>query len=698
MNAISEALAIPLSVLMRLAYTLTNNYGWSILLFTVMARVVLLPISIWMHRYSIRLVKMTPDLLRTKVTYFGDNDRIAEEQSKLYKQYKYNPFVTFIPLMIQIMLLMGVIEIINHPMTYLLSFDSSMIDALCTVASNVTGLSIESSSLQISAVNLIQTGAAPEAFAVLSEAFAPEVFEGAMESIRALNIHFLGLDLTLIPSMINGWTILAPLAAGLAAFCLCIVQNRANVLQSEQGTANRWSTMALSVGLSMYLGYFVPLGVALYWVMGNFVAIVQQYFLNFIIPPKKYIDYEALEENKQKLAELNAAKAAEKKDKELIKREKADIKRFNSVANKHLVFYSESSGFYKYYKDIIEELLRRSNVTIHYITSDPKDAIFKLAETEKRIRAYYVGQYKLIPLMMRLECDICVMTTPDLENYQLKRSYIKKDIEYIYIQHGMGSNNLCLRKGSCDHFDTVYCCGPHQYREYRQTEALYGLPAKTLVEWGYSLLDNMRAEYDAQEHTENPVPEILIAPSWQDDNMIDLCIDKLLEQLTKLDVHVTVRPHPQHVRHAAARIEAVRDRWQSEKVDIQTDFTRNDTVFNADLMLTDWSGITWEYIFTTYRPVLYIDTPMKVMNPEYDRIEEVPANIALRDRTGRRLQLDELDKVAETVQGMLANKDAFREKIAKVAEEFIYNPGTSAQVGASYILKSLQAKQRKATK
>jgi len=698
MDAILNILAIPLSLIMRFSYNITNNYGWAILLFTVITRIIILPVSIWMHRYSIRLVKMTPDLLGIKVAYFGDNDRIAEEQSKLYKERKYNPFVTFIPLLIQLTLLMGFIQVINHPMEYILMFDEKVISTLCTLTSELTGLSMESSALQISAVNLIQHNTHADAFAALSSALDPQVLTSALESIRGLNTTFLGIDLTLIPSMVGGWTIVAPLAAGLAAYCLCVVQNRANVLQSEQGAANRWSTMALSVGLSMYLGYFVPLGVALYWIMGNFVAIVQQYFMNAIIPPRKHIDYEKLEENKKKLEELNAAKATQKKDKELARRERADIKRFNSVANKHLVFYSESSGFYKYYKDIIEELLRRSNVTIHYITSDPNDAIFKLAENEKRIRAYYVGQYKLIPLMMRLECDICVMTTPDLDNYQLKRSYMKKDIEYIYIQHGMGSNNLALRKGSCDHFDTVYCCGPHQYREYRQTEALYGLPAKTLVEWGYSLLDNMRKEYNAQEHKPNPIPEILIAPSWQDDNIIDLCIDELLEQLTKLDVHITVRPHPQHVRLAGPRIEAVRNRWQSEKVEIQTDFTRNDSVFNADLMLTDWSGITWEYVFTTYQPVLYIDTPMKVMNPEYDRIEEIPANIALRDKTGRRLALNELDKVAETVREMLENKNAFREKIAKVAEDFIYNPGTSAQVGASYILNSLKAKQKKETK
>ena len=58
---------------------------------------------------------------------------------------------------------------------------------------------------------------------------------------------------------------------------------------------------------------------------------------------------------------------------------------------------------------------------------------------------------------------------------------------------------------------------------------------------------------------------------------------------------------------------------QDSDVEIQTDFSSNSTVFEADLMITDWSGIAYEYAYTTQKPVLFINTPMKVMNPEYQR-------------------------------------------------------------------------------
>ena len=532
MNAVINALAAPLGAVMRFCYGLTGSYGWAIVLFTVITRVILLPVSIWMQRYAIRLVKMTPELLEVRARYYGDADRIAEEQSALYKRDHYSPFVNFIPLLIQLLLLMGFIQVINHPMQYLFGMSGSLMDAFAGLTSSLTGLNAGDSSIQLSAISLLRGGEHLAEFEALTGAFTAEELTAAIGSLRGLNMTFFGVDLSLTPSLVGGWTLLSPVVAGVSAWLLCVVQNRSNVLQHEQGRLNRYLTMALSVGLSLYLGFFVPMAVALYWVVSNLLAILIQYLVNALYPPKKYIDYERLEQSRQKLAAMEAVKKDASQNKALVKREKADIKRLGSVANKHLVFYSESSGFYKYYRGIIEALLKKSNVTIHYITSDPEDQIFAIAEQNPRIRAYYVGHYRLITLMMRIEADMIVMTMPDLDNYQIKRSYLKKDIEYLYVPHCIDSLNMTMRKGSVDHFDTVLCVGPHHRREIEQTEEAYGLPKKLLIDWGYSLLDDMRAAYAAEEHAPHAVPEVLIAPSWQKDNILESCLDPLLEQLT----------------------------------------------------------------------------------------------------------------------------------------------------------------------
>lgn len=621
-----KILYIALDWVMDICYAICHNYGLAIILFTFFSKIVLLPVSIWVQKNSIKMVKMQPEINFMKAKYFGDKDTIAEEESKIYKREKYNPLASIIPMIIQIVLLMGLIEVIKAGM-----------------------------------------------------------------AAGDVDMNFLGIQLSLVPAKEGGWLILSPLIAGFSAWILCVCQNASNVLQAEQSKWNKYGTMLLSVGLSLYLGWLVPVGVAIYWVASNLMAVLQLYILNWAINPKKYVDYEELEKSKQALAELGSLGEKRKLFGDPnAKRERADYKRFFSVVNKHLVFYSEGSGFYKYYKGMIEYLLEKSNLTMHYITSDPEDQIFAISEKEPRIRAYYIGEKKLITLMMKMDADIVVMTMPDLENFHIKRSYVRKDIEYIYVPHGMDSLNLTMRTGSMNHFDTVFCVGKHQKEEIQKTEEVYQLPHKNLVEWGYCLLDEMRRDYDALPKVEHEKKKLLIAPSWQPDNIVDSCLEEILDRLGDKGYEITVRPHPQHVRHKAEQMERLKKKYENNKdICIQTDFSSNSTVFEADLMITDWSGITYEYAYTTLRPVLFINTPMKVMNPEYEKIDTVPINISMRDTIGCSLDLDQLDQLEESVERLLKNSDSYREIIGNFVNEYVYHLGESAEIGAKYIVQQL---------
>lgn len=625
-----EILYNAFEAVMNGCYAFCNNYGAAILLFTLISKLVLLPVSVWVQKNSIKMVKMQPEINFIMVKYFGDKDTIAEEQASVYKREKYHPMASIFPLIIQLVLLMCVIEVIKRGM-----------------------------------------------------------------SNPSIDMNFIGIDLSLVPSLEGIRLIWSPAAAGVSAWLLCVAQNGGNVLQSEQSKLNKYGLMAFSVGLSLYLGWFVSVGVALYWTASNVFAIIQLYLLNWAINPKKYVDYEALEKSKKELESLGSIGGKKRRrfnDPEA-KRERQDYKKFFSVVNKHLVFYSESSGFYKYYKGMIEYLLDNTNLVIHYITSDPNDAIFALAKVKTQIRPYYIAEKRLITLMMKLEADMLVMTMPDLENYHIKRSYIDKDIEYVYIPHGMDSLNLTMRTGSMDHYDTVFCVGKHQKEEIEKTEAAYGLPKKNLVEWGYPLLDEMRADYGKLELSSHDKKRILIAPSWQEDNIVDSCLEKILDNLKGQGYYVTVRPHPQHVRHRGELMDQLKKRYaQDADIEIQTDFSSNSTVFEADLMITDWSGIAYEYAYTTGKPVLFINTPMKVMNPEYQKIDTVPLNIFLRDEIGCSLNLDELDRLSERARMLLENSGRYHDKIEKFVEEYVYNHGTSAEAGAKYIVSRIQKK------
>lgn len=620
MGTVIDAVVGGLLWLINLCYGLCHNYWAAIFIFTFLTKVILLPLSVWVQKNSIKTVRMSPEMNHIRAAYFGNQEAISEEQYKLFKREKYSPFADLIPLFVQLALLMGVVEAVKR-----------------------------------------------------------------------------GTDLTDIPARTGGVTLVIPLLAALSAFFMCYMQNRANVLQSEQGLANKYGTMAFSVGLSLYLGFFVSVGVGFYWSCSNILSVVQLVLLNIWINPRDYIDYEALEESKEalrKAKEFMSSKQKEDKGSPYRAKCRADYKRFLKTPDKKVVFYSEKNGFYKYYRNIIEEIIRRTNIVVHYITSDPEDEVFGMAGSQ--FVPYYINENRMIVLMMKMEADVMVMTTPDLENFQLKRSYVKKDMEYIYVPHDVNSSNLTFHKDALDHFDTVFTSGPKNKAEIREREEKFGLRKKNLVEWGSSVIDNMAESYAEMLQEaggtgkQDGAKTILVAPSWQADNILDSCIGEMLGQLVKTPYHVIVRPHPQYVRHFGARIDALAGKYGEYGVEFQKDFSSNRTVYMADLLVTDWSSIAFEYAFSTLKPVLFINTPMKVVNPDYRELETVPIDIELRERIGISVEPDRIEEgIVEAVERLLGDKQFSRESMQAMKEEYIYNNGTSGKVGAKYIIDRL---------
>lgn len=696
MNAIINAIAIPLGVIMKWCFRLISNYGLAIILFTLLTKIILLPLSVWVQKNSIKMVRMQPELNRIKAKFFGDKDTIADEESKLYKKHKYNPLASLIPLVMQIVLLMGVVGVIYNPMNHLFNMPDEFISTVnaVTIEEFNPDISPEDSALQLYSIENIKNPEYRPVYEAKLRETCPDIDINAhLDTIDSFNLNFLGINLSHNPSVVMGITIIVPLIAGLSSYILCIAQNKSNVLQAEQGKGNKWGMLIFSVGLSLVLGFFVPAGTALYWVASNLFAIVQLYALNAVIPPKKFVDYEALEESRKELAALENLGEKKKlfsKDPNA-KREKEDYKRFFSIRNKHIVFYSERSGFYRYYKEIIEHLNKKTNVAVHYITNDPDDIVFELAKDNPKLKPYYIGVKKLITLMMKIEADIVVMTTPDLGNYYIKRSLMKKDIEYIFVPHDPSSMHMGFREHSLDNFDTVFCTGPHIAEEVRASEKVYGTKEKKLVEFGYPLIENLIESYENQEKAERTKKQILIAPSWQEDNLLDSCIRTLIDSVYG-EYKIIVRPHPEYLKRYGEKMTLLREEYKDKIGDdlvFELDFSSSASVYGSDLLVTDWSGIGIEFGFATAKPAIFVNTKMKVENTNYEKIGITPQEIRLRDVLGVSLEKDTLKtEFPKAVKELIGNKD-FTDKLISEREKYFYNLGSKGTVGGNYIINQL---------
>ena len=107
-------------------------------------------------------------------------------------------------------------------------------------------------------------------------------------------------------------------------------------------------------------------------------------------------------------------------------------------------------------------------------------------------------------------------------------------------------------------------------------------------------------------------------------------------------------------------------------------------------MISDWSGIAYEYAYTTKKPVLFINTPMKIMNPEYEKIEPNAINIWSREILGETVEPDNLKDVDKLVERMLKDSKKYSKKIEGLIDDSIYNLGNSSEVGANYIIEEIQ--------
>jgi len=615
------ALTYPLGQILRLGYTITGSYGFAILFFALIAKAITFPLTLLAQKNSIRLIQLQPELEHIKRVHYGDRNRINEEQYELYKRERYSPASGLLPLLVQLVLLIGMVNVIYQPQNHI-------------------------------------------------------------ANLTAADFIFFGIDLSVRPSKDNlPALVLLPLLSGLSSYTLCLIQNRINPAQRRMRFWGKWGMSIILIAFSLYFPIVMQAAVGLYWFYSNALSIVVAFCANAIYNPKKLVAAELLvPPPKINREERLRQKALRRQQAEL---ENASIKRFYSSDNSDkLVFYSVIAGQYKYFSEIIDYLLTNADIVVHYITNDFDDKL--LTQKRERLEVYYISEKRAITFMLRLKAKMVVMTVPNLQQYHIKRSVVCPDIEYVFTYHHFTSLML-LREGALDHFDTVFCVGKHQIEEIRSTEQLYGLPQKKLVKVGYGQIDKLLRMYSTMPQTEHKIPHVLIAPSWSEKNILDSCLDEIIKNLAG-NYKLIVRPHPEYIRRFPEKWQTIMNKYNMGNLSFDQDFLSNDSIYQSDILITDWSNIAYEFSYCTKKPTIYINTPMKVMNSEYHKLGIEPLDITLRDKLGVSVDIDKLNSLPAIIEDMLKDSEKYRKSIESTVAEYLFYPGRSGEAAGKYIM------------
>jgi len=326
------------------------------------------------------------------------------------------------------------------------------------------------------------------------------------------------------------------------------------------------------------------------------------------------------------------------------------------------IFYVENAYYFQYLEHLFESLLS-AGASVAYVSSAANDPL--LRRQAPGLDTCYL-KIMAAAAFPRMRAKAVVMTMPDLQQFIFKRS--PSVSKYIYVFHALVSTHQQYRRGAFDHYDTILCAGPHHEREIRETEALYGLPAKELLPYGYPLLS--RLEEKAKSTT--PSSSVLIAPSWYTGGIFDTCIGKLVEVLQALPYRVIIRAHPEFIKRRKKQYRQLQKAMVPGKLEFDTEPSLANSMLQAGWLITDRSGIAYEFAFARNTPVVFIDTPPKVQNPEWQRLSARPVENGYREKAGIIVLPGALDALPRLLQEWGERAAPYKKTIAAAREAMVF--------------------------
>ena len=374
-----------------------------------------------------------------------------------------------------------------------------------------------------------------------------------------------------------------------------------------------------------------------------------------------------------------------------------ELKKFEDLKQneRDVVFYSENENSMLIFKSLISELTNKHNLNICYVTSSKDESILK--KPNNRIKSFFIGDGVVrTKFFLNLKAKILIMTMPDLETFHIKKSKVYP-VHYVYLFHSMVSTHLIYRRSAFEHFDSIFCVGNYQLDEIRSTEKLYNLKPKNLIRYGYSHLDNLLEKYSKRillpKNNENKL-HILLAPSWSDDGLFENISEKVIDILLREGYKVTFRPHPMTQKKSKKKIDRMTEKFsKNESFLLEQNIFNFDSFLLSDIMITDWSGAALEFAFAFEKPVLFIDVPKKINNPEYEKIPQVPIEVSIREKIGKIILPTDLELIPNEIKMLYGQTKELRDKITKIRNELIFNVGESKKDGAEEIIKLLNERE-----
>lgn len=276
---------------------LNNEYFLAIVIFTVVTRILLLPLNIKQQKTMAKTTRLQPKIQKIQKKYPDPKDRnkLNQEMQDLYAREGHNPMQMGCgPMLFQMVFLMGIIGIIYFPLQYVIGINEfndnskAILDLILPIYQQITGN--PDAKIQYIQLNILENFDAYKS--VLVENY-PKIFTDA--NCQAIvnfrdGMNLLGLDMTAFPHWKDGVIIVIPILAlvtSLGSSVISTIIQKKNNPAAGQQMASMMMMMLMMPFFSFYISFKVPAAVGFYWIISNIVAILQQIFIFKQYPPRK---------------------------------------------------------------------------------------------------------------------------------------------------------------------------------------------------------------------------------------------------------------------------------------------------------------------------------------------------------------------------------------------------------------------------
>ncbi len=354
--------------------------------------------------------------------------------------------------------------------------------------------------------------------------------------------------------------------------------------------------------------------------------------------------------------------------------------REKSSSGTPFVFFTDSKRYWTIFKPLCDEMEKRGE-TVLYLTASPDDPL--LEEKYTHIKTEFIGEgNRAYARMNMLQADVVLSSTPGLDVYQWKRS--RNVSWYVHVLHA-ANGVTCYRMFGVDYYDALLLSGEYQIREVRELEAQRHLPEKECVLAGLPHMDALLKKL--QEH--GPAPEhgttVLLAPSWGPSSIFNRFGEQMIENLCKTGYHIILRPHPQSMVSEKELIARLRSRFpESEKLEWNFDNDNFDVLYRSDLLISDYSGVVFDFALVFDRPVIYADVSFDFEPYDAGWLNNEMWTFRALPKVGVQLTPENADRLPELIEESLHSR-AFAEGRREAIAETWANQGNSIPAIADYL-------------